>query len=147
MGICLLGGALLVAYAERQMHAEHARQYSAAHEFFASARLRLERHLEEMKDPFVVASYPVRFLDQKIENWKAQQAKKLRIPIGKTGIPSEKEIRDMLEAIRAEGDADFAKVRENIHSLLFALGKEALDENSEWLILHRARPMEPVMAG
>lgn len=28
--------------------------------------------------------------------------------------------------------------------LVFMLGKEALDENAEWLILHRARPMEPV---
>lgn len=30
---------------------------------------------------------------------------------------------------------------------LFELGQEALDENAEWLILHRARPLEPVMAG
>ncbi|MCX6876533.1 MAG: hypothetical protein NTW21_22395 [Verrucomicrobia bacterium] len=31
--------------------------------------------------------------------------------------------------------------------LILALGREALAENAEWLILHRARPMEPVMAG
>jgi hypothetical protein len=31
--------------------------------------------------------------------------------------------------------------------MLFYLGKEALDEHAEWLILHRARPLEPFMAG
>lgn len=33
---------------------------------------------------------------------------------------------------------------EQARELIFMLGKEALDENAEWLILHRARPMEPV---
>ncbi len=32
-----------------------------------------------------------------------------------------------------------------IHGLLFELGLEALDENAEWLLLHRARPMMPVV--
>ena len=31
--------------------------------------------------------------------------------------------------------------------LLFDLGKEGLDENGAWLILHRARPAEPFLAG
>ena len=35
----------------------------------------------------------------------------------------------------------------NVQNFLVALGKEALDENAEWLLLHRARPLEPVMAG
>jgi hypothetical protein len=34
-----------------------------------------------------------------------------------------------------------------IQDILLGLGQEALDENAEWLILHRARPLEPVMAG
>jgi len=35
----------------------------------------------------------------------------------------------------------------DIQATIKELGMEALDENAEWLILHRARPLEPVMAG
>jgi hypothetical protein len=34
-----------------------------------------------------------------------------------------------------------------VQEILFALGLQALNENGEWLILHRARPLEPVLAG
>lgn len=34
-----------------------------------------------------------------------------------------------------------------IHDILHQLGCEALDENAEWLIQHRARPLEMLMAG
>ncbi|MBK6938900.1 MAG: hypothetical protein IPH13_01660 [Planctomycetes bacterium] len=33
-----------------------------------------------------------------------------------------------------------------INDILFQLGREALDENAEWLILHRTRPLEPFLA-
>lgn len=33
------------------------------------------------------------------------------------------------------------------HALLFALGREALQENAEWLGMHRDRPIEPVLPG
>jgi hypothetical protein len=39
-----------------------------------------------------------------------------------------------------------ARIRQ-ARQMLYDLGIEALDENAEWLILHRARPMEPIMAG
>jgi hypothetical protein len=42
---------------------------------------------------------------------------------------------------------DFERALIETQEFLFALGKESLDENAEWLLLHRARPMEPVMAG
>jgi hypothetical protein len=32
----------------------------------------------------------------------------------------------------------------NIQSLIVAVGREALSENAEWLITHRARPLEPL---
>ncbi|MGA8659193.1 MAG: hypothetical protein WB586_23935 [Chthoniobacterales bacterium] len=32
----------------------------------------------------------------------------------------------------------------NLQSLIVAVGREALSENAEWLITHRARPLEPV---
>ena len=41
----------------------------------------------------------------------------------------------------------FAAKQFEIQDSLYALGKEALDENAEWLLLHRARPLEPVMTG
>ncbi|MFN0127009.1 MAG: hypothetical protein ACKV19_10045 [Verrucomicrobiales bacterium] len=38
----------------------------------------------------------------------------------------------------------FAQTLAEIHSLLHALGLEALSENAEWLMMHRARPHQPV---
>jgi hypothetical protein len=40
-----------------------------------------------------------------------------------------------------------ARALAEIHAILFALGREALAENAEWLIQHRARPLEPFLAG
>ena len=55
-----------------------------------------------------------------------------------TGYPA----HDDIDAWRA-----FDQHRDDIQEYLYALGKEALDENADWLLLHRARPLEPVMAG
>ena len=38
------------------------------------------------------------------------------------------------------------EVFSEIRSLIMAVGREALSENSEWLFTHRARPIEPVSA-
>jgi hypothetical protein len=51
------------------------------------------------------------------------------------------------EAAQSKDDAAFAKALCEIQAILYNIGVEALDENAEWLILHRARPLEPVMAG
>jgi hypothetical protein len=54
------------------------------------------------------------------------------------------------EAEEAHGRNDAFTRDERIRQaqqMLYDLGIEALDENAEWLILHRARPMEPMMAG
>ncbi|MEK6260925.1 MAG: hypothetical protein AABP62_20180 [Planctomycetota bacterium] len=55
----------------------------------------------------------------------------------------------LLVQLRAqEADpAAYSQTMTEVRELLQSLGKEALDENAEWLILHRARPLEPVMAG
>ncbi len=45
------------------------------------------------------------------------------------------------------GTPEYSKTLHEIRELLCGLGVEALDENAEWLILHRARPLEPVMTG
>ena len=46
-----------------------------------------------------------------------------------------------------EGKEEYQATLKEIRAVLYELGMEALDENAEWLILHRARPLEPVMAG
>ena len=50
-----------------------------------------------------------------------------------------------LTGISGESDKFQPRLIE-IQDFLFALGKEARDENAEWLLLHRARPLEPVRA-
>lgn len=56
------------------------------------------------------------------------------------------ELLYQFKAVPEDSD-ELPHARQRLHALLFAVGKEALDENAEWLILHRSRPMEPVMAG
>lgn len=97
-GILLLGGGLAVAWSEKLLFSEHARQYAGMEGLFRRAEARLA---ELIRAGEAAANDPVRF-----------------------------------DAVRAE-----------VERLLEDLGHEALDENAEWLILHRARPLEPVMAG
>lgn len=47
----------------------------------------------------------------------------------------------------AEGSADEARLLFEIQDIFYQIGCEALNENAEWLIQHRARPLEPFMAG
>jgi len=54
---------------------------------------------------------------------------------------ADESMADELRSARV--DAHIAAVQ----SLLEEAGLQCLDENAEWLILHRSRPMEPVMAG
>jgi hypothetical protein len=53
---------------------------------------------------------------------------------------------EQLQQLPADS-ADYARLLDGIQRAIRELGIEALDENAEWLILHRARPLEPVMAG
>ena len=97
-GILLLGGALAVAWSEKNLYSELAYQYHTMASLFRHAKLRMEGDLATLED--------------------------------QAGEP-----------------AEFAKTMREVQDFLHALGKEALDENAEWLLLHRARPLEPVMAG
>jgi hypothetical protein len=48
---------------------------------------------------------------------------------------------------RASGEQKEAAQKQavaSIQSLIVAVGGEALSENADWLITHRARPLEPV---
>lgn len=54
------------------------------------------------------------------------------------------------ELNKPAAERDLAKFRgrvKAIQELLYHVGLQALDENAEWLILHRSRPLEPLMAG
>lgn len=97
-GAVLVGGALCLAWSERNFHGEHARAYSALETLYDGADRRLRRLIER----FRVAD------------------------------PASPEAAHTLEEIR---------------SLLYEVGCDALDENADWLILHRTRPLEPFMAG
>lgn len=42
---------------------------------------------------------------------------------------------------------DWERLRSEAQDILYHLGCEHLSENADWLIYHRARPLEPFMAG
>lgn len=54
-----------------------------------------------------------------------------------------------LESTSHQGSNDWTRQRlvAEAQDILYQVGCEALNENAEWLILHRARPLEPFMAG
>jgi hypothetical protein len=98
-GFLILGG-LAIAWAERNMMAEHARQFAAMESMYQAASRRLKGHLTEAQ-----------------------------------------------KAVDEGRDADAKGRIEAIQELFYQIGVQALDENAEWLILHRARPIEPVPMG
>jgi hypothetical protein len=48
------------------------------------------------------------------------------------------------QAAKDQKEAIERQMISQIQSLIVAVGREALSENAEWLITHRARPLEPV---
>lgn len=119
-GVYLLLGAMSVAYAEKNLLSEHAMQYNAMATMCRAAYRRILGHLEQL-EPLLDE------LDHRKEHGHASTSKG--------------EISDQLLEARIQ-----AHIR-SIQSLLKKSGQQFLDENAEWLILHRSRPMEPVMAG
>lgn len=114
MGTSLLGGALSLAWAEKNFYAEHSQQYASMADLFEATYRRCDAALADY-DKAITAR---------------QEAAE------KKDTERQREAEDRLR-----------EVREHLHALYFALGKEALDENAEWLILHRSRPTEPVLPG
>jgi hypothetical protein len=47
-------------------------------------------------------------------------------------------------AAKDQQEAVAKQIVQHLQSLVVAVGREALSENAEWLITHRARPLEPV---
>ena len=52
-----------------------------------------------------------------------------------------------LAQLKSDAAAAYPQQLRRIQLALYDIGSEGLAENAEWLILHRARPLEPVMAG
>lgn len=62
------------------------------------------------------------------------------------------EVEQLCDQVQADGSRDELNGKMDlriraIQDVLQAVGEQALDENAEWLMLHRARPLEPVFAG
>lgn len=99
-GVLLVSGAIAIAWSEKLLLSEHARQYRSMHALFQNA----ESHLVKL-----------------LGEWETNASR-----------------NDNYESISP---------KRQIQETLFDLGKEALDENAEWLVLHRSRPFEPFLAG
>jgi hypothetical protein len=118
----LVAGALAVAWAEKNLWAEQSRQYNAMDSLFAAALRRVDAHLK-------VAANAV------------EEAERARRPVAAPAAAT--------DSSRTADDWE-AVVRESlavVQELFYQVGLQALDEHAEWLMLHRARPLEPVMAG
>lgn len=112
-GTWLVAGAMLVAWAERNLYSETAYQYHTMAALYRNADDRMVREINQLEE----------ILSQKCpEDLGSIEFERKRLQ-------------------------EFEQQMGRIHEFLLALGKEALDENAEWLILHRSRPLEPVMAG
>lgn len=119
-GIYLLLGAMSIAYAEKNLLSEHAMQYNAMASMCRAAQRRIQGHLQQ-----------INLLLNEVEFRQANDKS------------SEEFENDSDEYLDAQIEARIAAIQH----LLRKAGHQFLDENAEWLILHRSRPMEPVMAG
>ncbi len=54
---------------------------------------------------------------------------------------------ELLDQWKPNGATGAIDAESELQGLLADLGKEALDENAAWLLLHRSRPLEPFLAG
>jgi hypothetical protein len=134
-GALLLSGGLFIAWAEKQQLSETGYQYNTMATLFRSARIQFEKHLNDLRDLTVK------------ENEFASQVRSDNI-LTNTELPLEHidaaaNPKEILEKVQNARKATTIQLQE----FIYELGREALDENAEWLILHRARPLEPVMAG
>ena len=97
-GAALLGGALSVAWSERNFFSEEGRIFRSMGNLYTCANRRLTELLDRYEKCGDNAPEATRLLSE-------------------------------------------------IQDLYYQIGCEALNENAEWLIQHRSRPLEPFMAG
>ena len=146
-GAMLLCAALSLAWAERNFYSEHSRQYRCMHQLYSSANRRLEVLLQRLTSSTTLRSThginglksALASAEAELQQAKAQHANAADI--------------ENLKSARTRTDTDlnlaldYDRITAEIHNILYNVGCEALDENAEWLILHRSRPLEPFMMG
>lgn len=130
--VLLVCGGLSIAWPEKNLNSEIAFQYGTMHQMFQLAANLMEVQLQQLATLETIAS-------------NRNSAEALVRSQAFTGPDDELTAR--IDAAQAQAFSDFDALVTKIQEALFELGQEALDENAEWLILHRARPLEPVMAG
>lgn len=129
-GCLLIIGAMTVAWTEKNLNSELAYQYHTMLSLFTNAEQTLSRQIERLAGLQ--------------DDWKSADDLARQAEIALPPDPSE------IDAARQRAGQRLAAFREQlkvVQDAILELGGEALDENAEWLILHRARPLEPVMAG
>lgn len=147
MSLLLLSGASLLAYKEKCLLSEETYQFSTMIALYHSLNLR-------MREWFGFGCHPVGdFLSDRKRPRKMATLWKQQV----TPRARECQLRKYETARSAAWDADASAKRwkplsipelvARMHDVLFIAGKEAMDEHAEWLILHRARPLELPMAG
>jgi len=77
-------------------------------------------------------------------NFHAEHARK-NMALEQLYASANRRLEELIARYDREGRVDSATLEE-IQAMLRALGREALEENAEWLILHRTRPLEPFLA-
>ncbi|HWB14502.1 MAG TPA: hypothetical protein VG826_35080 [Pirellulales bacterium] len=81
------------------------------------------------------------------KNQFSELAYQYHVMAGLFGHARQRLKRDLQRLESHQGDDKYAHMLREVQDFLYSLGREALDENAEWLLLHRARPLEPVMGG
>ncbi len=136
MSLLLLAGASLLAYKEKILLSEVTYQFSTMIALYHSLNLRMREWMGEdcypVGDALALRKNKKQWRGE--ENLRKQEEKRRR-------AWSEEPSATRKEALPV------ADLVERMHDVLFIAGKEAMDEHAEWLILHRARPLELPMAG
>ncbi|MEQ1826286.1 MAG: hypothetical protein ABL921_10075, partial [Pirellula sp.] len=129
-GAFLLVGGLMIAWAEKQQLSETGYQFNTMATLFRCARIQFEKHLNDLRS-----------LDKALQRIELEISK-----LAGHATETDEQLGKLKED-REEFEKKRTRKAREIQDFIFELGREALDENAEWLILHRARPLEPVMAG
>ncbi|TWU02201.1 hypothetical protein [Stieleria varia] len=132
----LVAGGLSMAWPERRLYPESIYQYGAMANLFQLAANRVDQLFKELESAHEIDQDEE--LQQRLANEHGSQ------------LPTEERAdfnhNAYVAELRADAQNRIQQLIAEIQQLYFELGKEALDENAEWLILHRARPLEPVLA-
>lgn len=119
--VLILGG-LCLAMARFKFLEENLRRYRAMHGLFRASRLRIDGLLRDYQSRL-----------------EAYEAVKRLVDDGQDGTSAQAFLEPLSRALERSVRA--------IQDHLVALGREALQENTDWLLMHRNNPVEPMLPG